>query len=102
MSNFNDATSLFVGLASYDTILIVTSILMFGLPAVHTYNTDWFHFYFYDIFPYITPLVVYPIGMIAQTGSVGCTILVTIERYVAVCLPLKARFHRRLCTHCVR
>ena len=58
-------------------------------------------FYFYDIFPYITPLVVYPIGMIAQTGSVGCTILVTIERYVAVCLPLKAGFHRRLCTHCV-
>ena len=53
-------------------------------------------FYFYDIFPYITPLVVYPIGMIAQTGSVGCTICVTIERYVAVCLPLKARF---LCTY---
>ena len=40
--------------------------------------------------------MVYPIGMIAQTGSVGCTICVTIERYVAVCLPLKARF---LCTY---
>ena len=84
------------GLASYDTILILTSILMIGLPAVHDYNKEWFRFYFYDIFPYITPLVVYPIGMIAQTGSVGCTICVTIERYVAVCLPLKARF---LCTY---
>ena len=69
---------------------------MIGLPAVHTYNNHWFHFYFNDVFPYITPLVVYPIGMIAQTGSVGCTICVTIERYVAVCLPLKARF---LCTY---
>ena len=69
---------------------------MIGLPAVHDYNKEWFRFYFYDIFPYITPLVVYPIGMIAQTGSVGCTICVTIERYVAVCLPLKARF---LCTY---
>ena len=86
----------FAGLASYDTILILTSILMIGLPAVHDYNKEWFRFYFYDIFPYITPLVVYPIGMIAQTGSVGCTICVTIERYVAVCLPLKARF---LCTY---
>ena len=26
------------GLASYDTILILTSILMIGLPAVHDYN----------------------------------------------------------------
>ena len=63
---------------------------MIGLPAVHDYNKEWFQFYFYDIFPYITPLVIYPIGMIAQTGSVGCTICVTIERYVAVCLPLKS------------
>ena len=33
--------------------------------------------------------------MIAQTGSVYLTLCVTIERYVAVCLPLKAR---SLCT----
>ena len=67
---------------------------MFGLPAVHTYDPDWFSQYFYDIFPYITPAV-YPIGMIAQTGSVYLTICVTLERYVAICLPLKARY---LCT----
>lgn len=82
-------------MASFDAVLILTSILMFGLPAVHTYSPDWFHTYFYDVFPYITP-VVYPVGMIAQTGSVYLTICVTIERYVAVCLPLKARY---LCTY---
>lgn len=82
-------------MASYDAILILTSILMFGLPAVHTYTQFWFSYYFYDVFPFITPAV-YPIGMIAQTGSVYITICVTIERYVAVCLPLKAR---SLCTY---
>ena len=29
---------MYAGLASYDTILLMTSILMFGLPAVHTYT----------------------------------------------------------------
>lgn len=31
------------------------------------------------------------VGMIAQTGSVYLTLCVSIERYVAVCLPLRAR-----------
>ena len=79
-----------LGLASFDSILILTSILMFGLPAVHAYTTEWFSDYFYNVFPYITP-VVYPVGMIAQTGSVYLTMCVTVERYVAVCLPLRAR-----------
>ena len=86
--------SFFAGLASFDTVLILTSILMFGLPAVHTYTQQWFGYYFCHIFPYITPWV-YPVGMIAQTGSVYLTLCVTIERWVAVCLPLKARY---LCT----
>ena len=77
--------------ASYDTILILTSILMFGLPAVYTYTQqDFFAYYFFKIFPYITR-VVYPVGMISQTGSVYLTLCVSVERYVAVCLPLKAR-----------
>ena len=63
---------------------------MFGLPEVYTYTQAWFSHYFLHVFPYITP-VVYPVGMIAQTGSVYLTMCVTIERYVAVCLPLKAR-----------
>ena len=52
----------FSGLASYDTILILTSILMFGIPAVHTYTQKLFRQYFYDVFPFITPTV-YPIGI---------------------------------------
>lgn len=47
---------------------------MFGLPAVHTYTQEYdtLSVYFYQVFPYITPIV-YPVGMIAQTGSVYLT-----------------------------
>ena len=64
----------YLGLASFDSILITTSILMFGLPAVHTYTQEYdtLSVYFYQVFPYITPIV-YPVGMIAQTGSVYLT-----------------------------
>ncbi len=44
----------------------------------------------------LLPKFLYPLGMIAQTGSVYLTLVVTIERYVAVCQPLRARY---LCTY---
>lgn len=68
---------------------------MFGLPAVFNYTKTIFSFYYWEVFPYITPIV-YPIGLIAQTTSAYLTLCVTVERYVAVCLPLKAR---SLCTY---
>jgi len=73
-----------VGLVSCDSILIVTSILMFGIKAL-SFN------YEIHVFPYICGPVVYPVGLIAQSGSCYLTLAVTIERYLAVCWPLKAR-----------
>ena len=64
------------------------SILMFGLPAIYKYSTSLFTFYNWEIFPYITPCV-YAIGLNAQTTSAYLTLCVTLERYVAVCRPLK-------------
>ena len=85
-----------LGLASTDSILILTSILMFGLPALASHSTmDVFIYYTSEVFPYITPLV-YPVGLIAQSCSVYLTLLVTMERYVAVCSPLTAR---SVCTY---
>ena len=43
------------------------------------------------VYPYICGTVVYPVGLIAQSGSCYLTLAVTIERYLAVCWPLKAR-----------
>ena len=76
-------------------MFLLCSILMFGLPAVFNYSRSLFSFYYWEIFPYITPFV-YPIGLIAQTTSAYLTLCVTVERYVAVCQPLKAR---SLCTY---
>ena len=64
------------------------SILMFGIPAIYKYTTSLFSFYNWEVFPYITPCV-YAIGLNAQTTSAYLTLCVTLERYVAVCQPLK-------------
>lgn len=64
---------------------------MFGLPALANHvKAGFFDLYTAQIFPYITPFV-YPIGLIAQSSSVYLTLLVTIERFYAVCYPLTAR-----------
>ena len=76
------------------------SILMFGLPALANHvKSGFFSFYTAQVFPYVTPLV-YPIGLIAQSSSVYLTLLVTIERYVAVCSPLRARYVLALAPRC--
>ncbi|XP_040583738.1 FMRFamide receptor-like [Lepeophtheirus salmonis] len=91
----NSINCLLVGLASSDFLLIVTSICMFGLASAAKIETTFSLFYILKIFPYIIPYI-YPIGMIAQTGSVYLTVCVSFERYIAVCWPLKAS---SLCTH---
>ncbi|CAH0392669.1 unnamed protein product [Bemisia tabaci] len=85
---------LLIGLARCDTVLIFTSILLFGLPAVYPY-TGYLFTYYWKIYPKIAPTV-FPIALIAQTVSVYLTVTVTLERFVAVCLPLRAR---SLCTY---
>lgn len=85
---------LLIGLARCDTILIITSTMLFGLPGIYPYTGFLFHYYYF-IYPYISP-VLYPIAMIAQTVSVYITLTVTLERFVAVCHPLRAR---SLCTY---
>ncbi|XP_058445990.1 FMRFamide receptor [Malaya genurostris] len=85
---------LLIGLARCDTVVILTSMLLFGIPAIYPY-TGYLFYYYYVIHPVISP-VVYPLAMTAQTASVYLTLTVTLERYVAVCHPLRAR---ALCTY---
>lgn len=85
---------LLIGLASCDTVLIVTSMLLFGIPSIYPYSGLLFYYY-NNIYPFISPAI-FPLAMIAQTSSIYMTFTITLERYVAVCHPLKAR---RLCTY---
>lgn len=83
-----------IALASSDLILIVTSILLFALPTLFPFNGSAKN-YFYIFRPQMS-VVVYPLAMMAHTVSVYMTLLISLERYIAVCHPLKAR---SLCTH---
>ncbi|XP_039970164.1 FMRFamide receptor-like [Bactrocera neohumeralis] len=85
---------LLIGLARCDTTLIITSMLLFGIPCVYPYSGYFFYYYNY-IYPFISPSI-FPIGLTAQTASIYMTFTVTLERYVAVCHPLKSR---ALCTY---
>ncbi|XP_068081537.1 FMRFamide receptor [Anabrus simplex] len=85
---------LLIWLARCDTVLIITSILLFGLPAIYTYTGAMFT-YFFKVYPHLVPAV-FPVALIAQTVSVYLTLTVTLERFVAVCHPLQAR---SLCTY---
>lgn len=85
---------LLIGLARIDTVLILTSILLFGLPGIYPYSGLMFTYYFV-VYPHITTFV-FPLAMIVQTASVYLTLTVSFERFVAVCHPLRAR---SLCTY---
>ncbi|XP_072383943.1 FMRFamide receptor [Diabrotica undecimpunctata] len=85
---------LLIGLARVDTVLIITSMLLFGLPGLYPYSGMLFT-YFYVVLPHIAP-VVYPLATVVQTASVYLTVTVSLERFVAVCHPLRAR---SLCTY---
>lgn len=83
-------------MAGIDIVVLLSSLLMCGLPGIVNYyqlsgwhDNSWIN-WLSNTYPLATPLV-YPIGMAAQTASVYLTVIVTIERYIAVCWPLEAR-----------
>lgn len=79
---------LLIGLARCDTVLIVTSILLFGFRSIYPY-TGYMFAYNYYIYPQIAPYV-FPLATASQTASIYLTLMVSLERYVAVCHPLRA------------
>ncbi|XP_011144276.1 FMRFamide receptor [Harpegnathos saltator] len=80
---------LLIGLARCDTVLIIVAMLIYGLPAIYTYTGLLFHYKFI-VYPKIIKFL-YPFSCMAQIVTVYLTLTVTVERYIAVCHPLKAR-----------
>lgn len=68
-------------LAGYDMLTLFTAILIFGLPTISVqYRTT--------LFPWILPIG-FGFAHIGRVGSVFATLIVTIERFIAVVYPLR-------------
>ncbi|GJQ82966.1 GPRNNA1 [Trypoxylus dichotomus] len=85
---------LLIGLARVDTVLIITSILLFGLYGIYPY-TGYMFTYYYKIQPHMGSTL-YFLTTVCHTASTYLTVTVSFDRFVAVCKPLKAR---SLCTY---
>lgn len=88
---------LLIALARCDIILIITSMFLFGFQSIYPYSYDdetgsgsmfWFR-YTYNVYPRIIKYL-FTLAVIAQTANCYLTLLVSLERYVAVCHPLRA------------
>ncbi|KAK9717220.1 7 transmembrane receptor (rhodopsin family) [Popillia japonica] len=85
---------LLIGLARVDTVLIITSILLFGIYEIYPY-TGYMFTYYYNIQPHMASAL-YFLTTVCHTASTYLTVTVSFDRYIAVCNPLKAR---SLCTY---
>jgi len=82
-------SAVLLGLAGCDTLLIVTSILLFSLTTVYPY-TGYLRSYYYFWYPKMSTFL-YPLAMTAQTASNYLTITVSFERFLVVYFPLQSR-----------
>ena len=71
---------LMITLAVYDTLYILLCFVAFAIPEIsNDYKTFGFHHY-------IAPRAV-PLMQVTLTGSVYCTVSISLERYLTVCHP---------------
>lgn len=81
-----------IALAVFDIIVLISLVLFMSLPTVYL-ATGKLEGYF-RAYPYMHPYA-YPTALTAQTCSIYTTVAFTVERYIAVCMPLKAA---KMCT----
>jgi len=79
-----------VGVA--DTAYLVTCLLFQTVKTVHEV-TDWLPATVRGAWPYVEPYI-WPLASTAQTCNVWLVVVLTADRYVAICRPLHAAQYR--------
>ena len=86
--NFKSSTSfLFLSLALIDSALLLTAFPVYTLMNFAVY-TGWLQGVL-SVNPYMY-VYVYHTALMAKTATIWVTVLITINRYIIVCLPLRA------------
>ena len=83
----NSTSYYLISLAVYDILVLLLMSLFLAVPTIYLEKEILEDYYF--AYPYMHPYV-YPVALIAQTGTVYTTLAFTVERYIAVCKPLHA------------
>ena len=84
---------LFQGLSLIDTTMLLLVFPVYCIDAMVSY-TGWFETYSHYIDPWVK-VYIFPLALMNQTATIWTTVLVGVNRYIAVCKPYQAP---RLCT----
>ena len=80
----NATPFLLISLAMADTMFLITVFFLRVLSSVHTFG--WSLLFVVKTAPYMAKYV-YPAALLSQTAAIYLTVLVTLNRFMAVCYP---------------
>ena len=85
-------TSLIIGgvmqaLSVIDNVLVVTAFPLYFLPTFVDYTGLYSNYTELSTFHQLVLVYVLPVAFVAQTATIWVTVLVAVNRYIAVCRP---------------